>query len=437
MKLKSFGAATEVTGSKHLLEVNGKRILIDCGLFQGESTRQNDKAFEEIGSVDAIILTHGHLDHSGFIPRMVRGGFKGPIFATAPTREIAKVIMEDNAKIQSFETKKANKNIVKERDKVSALYQPIHVQQSMALFHEVKWDTPFEWGGLKILFQCAGHILGASSVRIEAELQSIVFSGDLGRYNDEIMFDPSTFSEADYVVMEGTYGDRDHHHEIKPQDELEEAIDKIRKKGSTLLIPAFSVARSQNVIYYLWRLFRAKPTKKVPIYVDSNMTSLVCELYKRFRDFYRLDELTIQQMFENCQFVEHISQREKLFQEQGAKVIVTASGMLSGGRSPEYLSELGKDKSNELLLVGYQAQGTLGREFVEGSRPFWLGGFHLAQSFSSHADRGELKRWLNGIKEVRKVFLVHGEEKALSGLKSYLDQPCHIMKKGEELELSK
>lgn len=435
MELFSLGAAQTVTGSKHLLRTTGGTLLIDCGLYQGIKKKNPNELDEELIHVDAIILTHGHLDHSGYIPKLVKHGFRGPIFATAPTIEIAKLIMADNAKIQANEARSHNKHEKKESRKVKPLYDLNDVSQTIGLLTPIEWDKPFTWNGLEITYHCAGHILGASSVLIKDKESSVVFSGDLGREHDQIMFTPKSFNDAHAVVMECTYGDRLHDKANDPESDLIKAIEMTKKGEGTLLIPAFSVARSQNILHYLVKVFNKHHHLKVPVYVDSPLTTEVTKLYERFADYHKLTEKDFSNIHKIAQFIEFKSQRESIEKSAGTKIIVTASGMMTGGLAPHYLQVLSDSSANTLMIVGYQAEGTLGREIVDGVRDFfieatdvkWRGNVFISKAFSSHADQAELLHWLEQIKNVKQVFLVHGEESSLNTMKELIGERARIV----------
>tara|TARA_R110000868_G_scaffold155691_8_gene382258 strand:+ start:6067 stop:7398 length:1332 start_codon:yes stop_codon:yes gene_type:complete len=439
MQLQSLGAAQTVTGSKHILKTSIGDILIDCGLYQGLGAKNPAEVPKELLKIKAIILTHGHLDHCGYIPKLVKHGFHGPIFSTLQTAEIAKLIMSDNAKIQAQQNRKKNKKIEKESEKSKPLYDLNDVAQTVPLFEFHRWGETFKWKELSITLESAGHILGASSVKIEDKGQSIVFSGDLGRYNDTIMPEPKSFSCADAVVMECTYGDRVHDQTSTPESDLISVLKSAKNKSSSVLIPAFSVARSQNIMFYLANIFNKHKELKIPVYVDSALTLAVTKLYESFDDFHKISKKDFASIHHHMTFVEFESQRERLEKDSETKIILTASGMLTGGRSPYYLKHLGEQKNNILMIVGYQAEGTLGRKIVDGERSFedvdgklqWLGDVYIAKSFSSHADQQELLRWRSQISGLKKTFLVHGERTSLEQMQNLIGPSATIVEEQE------
>lgn len=441
MKLISLGAVKTVTGSKHVLETSKGRLLIDCGLFQGLGAKNPDELPDELHKIDAILLTHGHLDHCGYIPKLVKHGFSGPIFSTLPTREVAKLIMADNAKIQSHEARKKNKKEVKESKKVKALYDLNDVATTAKLFHLVELNKAFSWNGLDIEFKTAGHILGASSVRINDRGTSIVFSGDLGRFEDPIMPNPESFNSADAVVMECTYGNKLHDKNLSPLIELEEVLKK--HKDGTVLIPAFSVARSQNIMYYLNELFHEKPKLKRPVYIDSSLTLEVTKLYEQFDESHKITSKVFAEIHRNFNFIEFKSQRETLESNDEPKIILTASGMLSGGLAPHYLKLLSSSSQNTLMIVGFQALGTLGRSILDGSREIasedesftWKGDVFIAKSFSSHADQADLLYWLGKIQGHKRVYLVHGEEIALDAMAKKIGELATVVEENTSYDI--
>lgn len=441
MKLKSLGAAQTVTGSKHILETSRGNILIDCGLFQGLGAKNLDILPDELKTIDAICLTHGHLDHCGYLPKLVKHGFKGPIFATLATREVAKLIMADNAKIQANDARRTNKKITKESKKIKPLYDLNDVATTSTLFNEVQWNQSISWNNIEIEFKSAGHILGASSVRIQDGPESIIFSGDLGRYGDPIMPDPQSFQSANAIVMECTYGDRLHDLETDSIKELEEVL--LKYKDGTVLIPAFSVARSQNIMFYLNKLFHDRASLKRPVYIDSALTLEVTKLYETFSELHKITKKNFASIHKMFNFVEFKSQREKLEKDDEPKIILTASGMMTGGLAPYYLKNLSQSSSNVLMIVGYQALGTLGRQIYDGAREFvsdeesvtWKGDVYKAKSFSSHADQADLLNWLGKIKGGKSVFLVHGEQQSLDTMVNKIGDRAIIVKENVTYEI--
>lgn len=435
MELISFGAAQTVTGSKHLLRTKFGTLLIDCGLYQGTKKKNVAQLPDELHEVDAVILTHGHLDHCGYLPKLVKHGFQGPVFCSAPTAEIAKLIMADNAKIQASEVRSKNRKETAESKKVKPLYDLNDVAKTIVLFQTKKWDETFHWKGLEITFSCAGHILGASIVRISDGEKSIVFSGDLGRNNDPIMPAPKWFNHADAVVMECTYGDRNHDQNTTPMDDLIKVLKEAKSHEGTVLIPAFSVARSQNILYYLSTIFKKHPELKLPLYVDSPLTTEVTKLYERFDDYHQISDKEFKTIHKHSFFIEFKSQRDSLEKNPTAKIILSASGMMTGGLVPHYLNILSHQKNNILMVVGYQAEGTLGRDIVEGLRDIfvegqavtWQGQVFISSAFSSHADQQELLSWLGQHQGVKQVFLVHGEEESLRTMKQKIGDHAVIV----------
>ena len=439
MKVSFLGATKTVTGSKSLLETSSGKYLVDCGLYQGLKEEQLMN-FEELPidakSIDAIFLTHGHLDHCGMIPKLVKDGFRGAIFATQATIEIAKVILLDSAKIQESESSKysSRKNPLS-----SPLYITKDVEDTFDLFKSVEFNESFMVNELEITFKIAGHILGASSVYVKGE-KTILFSGDLGRMNDPLMQPPSDIQEADYVIMESTYGNRNHKL-TDPAEELERILEDVIKNKRVLLVPTFAVARAQLFIHYLTEVFNKREDLKIPSYVNSPMTNAVTEIYRKLSAETKLTEDAFSDSMSSVRFLEYSKDYSKLNKKKGPLIILAASGMISGGRILEHLDHFGKHEDNIVLLIGYQGAGTIGRDLEDDIREVSLLGHRMTvraevmklENLSAHADQSELLDWLSTNKNPKtKVILVHGDDDAQRDLKLKIET-----KLGLEVSLSK
>lgn len=431
MRIKFLGATTTVTGSKYIIKGEKHNILIDCGLYQGENAQDlNQNIYHQLKAerINAIILTHAHLDHCGYLPKFVKDGYKGPIFSTNATKDLAQIIMLDNASIQMNELKKINKNIKKESLKTHVLYERIHVSQTLSLFETIEFNQSFHFKEFEILFKKAGHILGASSVVISGQNKTVEFSGDLGREDDLTMYPPQKPNQKlDALILESTYGDRLH-----PEEDylkvLGQAISEAKEKNSTLVIPAFSVARSQTIMFALFELFQKYPHLETQVFVDSPMTQAVTRLYHKYPDLHKIDLETLKDIESKFHFVKFPKQTKNL-SSKGNKIILTAAGMLSGGNVLKHLIEHGQDPDNIFLLVGYQAKTTIGYDLLSNKRTISLehGSIKFraqilqAKCFSSHPDMKQLINWCKGL-DCRYVFLIHGEEESKKKLKQELNK---------------
>lgn len=413
--LTCLGSGQEVTGSKYLLKGTSTTLLIDCGIYQGqEAFEENSKALSFLGkgSFDGVILTHAHLDHIGFLPYLVRKGFEGKIFCTPATKDLARILWLDNTKIMSKD--------------LPWYYSEQDVKKALAHMSLHEYEKCFSWNEFKITFYPAGHILGASSPLIEWEEIKIQFSGDLGR-DDDILILPPSLAQAKTVVMESTYGDRIHPESL-PLKEFSEIFLEAKAAGGTVIIPAFSNARSQNMMRFLEMVFEYSPKSKLPVFVDSPMTLKVTELYERYSKQIKTSASWVKKLKNHFQFVEFASQRKKLASDSEAKIILTASGMLSGGFVMEHLKNHIERENTQVLIVGFQSPGTIGAELLNKSLQIEISEqlysvnakIHNFTHFSSHRDCSGLKNWLEN-QSPAKVFLTHGEPAAQAALKEYLE----------------
>jgi len=436
VRIRFLGAAQTVTGSKYLLEIDDLKILIDCGLFQGKKDlrRLNWEPFsippEEI---HCVLLSHAHIDHSGYLPRLVKEGFKGKIYCSHATRDLVQILLLDSAKLQEEEAEYAAKKGYSKHEKPLPLYDSEDDQAVFLLLEGCDFMQEITIApSLSIRFQLAGHILGAAIIEAfvqgEQEKKKIVFSGDLGRYIDPLMPVPTPIAEADILLVESTYGNRDNI-DHSPEQELGRIVRQAVKTGC-LLIPAFSVGRTQTVLYYLTRLLAQGAIPDIPIYVDSPMAISVSKLYRKYEDCHSLSG-NIMAQGEN--FLDHPNIHYYQSQEasvtlnelQKRAIIISASGMLTGGRILHHLYNRLPQSQDTLLFVGFQPEGTRGRDILEGKGSVRIFGVPVAvnaqvaslEGLSAHADQEELLRWLGGFAQAPKMtFLVHGEKAAAESL---------------------
>ncbi len=430
IKIHFLGAAGSVTGSKYLLDTGDRKILVDCGLFQGlKELRLKNWEYPpvNVNDIDVILLTHGHMDHTGYLPRLVKQGFKGPIYGTYPTLDIAKIILNDSAKIQEQEAQRANKEGYSKHSPAEPLYDLKDVEQTIPHFKAIpqsQWIPLFD--GIKARFQYNGHILGATFIELDVHGKRFVFSGDIGRTNDLLLYPPLKPKKADVLFMESTYGGRFHPEEAEAIPQIEKLVNETIDKGGSLFIPSFSVERAQLMMLIFWRLLKENKIPKVQMIMDSPMGTNVLELFHRTRDWHRLEDNECDEMCSHFTVVSSYRETMELRTDNKPKIVIAGSGMLTGGRMLNYLETQAQNPNNTLLLVGYQAEGTRGRKLLEGEKELKVYGktvtfkMQLAEieGLSAHADHAELLDWLSDVKEPpEKLFIVHGEKQGAEALK--------------------
>jgi metallo-beta-lactamase family protein len=447
MDLTFFGAAQTTTGSMHLVEANGKRILLDCGLFQGnrkEAFEKNRNMPVDPASLDAVVLSHAHIDHSGNLPMLARKGFRGKVYSTPATRDLCDVMLRDSAYLQLRDLKIVNeKRAAQGKNLFEPLYEMRDVDEIMSHFETEPLQRGVDLGeGVNLRFHNAGHILGSAIVQLDVKSRDgqrrLLFSGDLGQPDQPILRDYDFPQGADVLLIESTYADRDHPSAEDVKGRLKGFIEDIHQQKSKLVIPAFSVGRTQQVLYYLNRLTeegRMPPTK---VYVDSPLSLKATQIYMKHRECYDEDASDILRKgidpmkFPGLEFVESVDQSKALNDMPGPMVIIAASGMCEGGRVLHHLQRTVGDPRNIILIVGFQAENTLGRRIVEYKSPLKiLGGVfdlrarvHTINALSAHADRTSLMRWFDGVKgkNLSRVFAVHGEPEKVNAMVELVKQ---------------
>jgi metallo-beta-lactamase family protein len=452
MKIHFLGGAGTVTGSRFLVETTKYKALVDCGLFQGlkDLRLANWKDFPvSPDTIDSVLLTHAHLDHSGYIPKLIREGFRGKIYATEATRDLCKILLPDSGYLQEEQAEYMNRKKISKHSPALPLYTEKEAELSLQRFQVIENNSPFQLGPMQINFQNAGHILGASSIRVEAEKRSIMFSGDLGRYDDLLMAAPKACPNSDYIVMESTYGNKKH-----PNDDLvsfmENLIRGIIKNKGVLLIPSFAVGRTQSVLYLLHLVFKKFTELRIPIYVNSPMATDVTKLFERHTSEHKLNPKECHIVCESAKFVRTVDESKRLNESKGPMIIISASGMLTGGRILHHLIAFGSDPKNAILLPGFQAAGTRGYTLASGEKELKIYGRYVpinakvyqTNALSAHADQRELLQWVGSLKKAPiKLFLVHGEPSASDALrlriKDQLKMDAHIPFLGEVFDTSK
>lgn len=451
--LESLGAAETVTGSKHLLRTPEINILVDCGLFQGiKSLREQNwmPLGMDVQMIDVVLLTHAHLDHCGYIPLLVKHGFKGKIYMSRPTSELAQLILLDSAKLQEEEAENANRHNYTRHRPAKPLYTINEAKASFRYFVEIPENIPFKLSkNCWCTFRLAGHILGACSILIECYGKKILFSGDIGKSHSEILPAPDYFTQADYVIMESTYGDR-LHGEVDVYSEIAEQINHTIDNGGNVIIPSFAVGRAQELLYILHVLkVQARIANDIPIILDSPMGASATEISTRFADDYlKIDQSEWKQTLDQVRINKEYNGTRRLVNDKRSKVIVAASGMLTGGRVLEYLKhDLGKETTT-ILMIGFQAEGTRGRALLNHAHELKIHGRYYpvkaktveVLGLSAHADHSGLLTWLKKINSSLKlVMLVHGEPCALEALrvkiKDELRVDVKIMKQNQQVML--
>lgn len=434
LTLTSLGGAGTVTGSKHLLTCGNKHILVDCGLFQGlKNLRELNWQTLPIkpSSIDAVILTHAHLDHSGYLPKLVRDGFRGRIYSTDATRDVAELILKDSGFLNEKDADFANRQGFTKHKPALPLYGVRDAQRAMEFFSTVDFDVETEVAeGAVLKFRRAGHILGAAVAEISWGGRRLVFSGDLGRYGDPLMPDPDKGMEADHVVIESTYGNRKHD-AADPTEALGTIISRTVKRGGTVVIPAFAVGRAQAILYHLWRLQSSGRLTHIPIYLDSPMAISATGLLHAHHDDHRLSPEECDAICGIATYTREVEASKAISASSWPKVVISASGMASGGRVLHHLKAFAPDPKNTILFSGFQAAGTRGRKMLQGAREVKIHGQWIPvraevadlSMLSAHADADELMLWLRGFRrKPDRVFIVHGEDDASEALRVRIDR---------------
>lgn len=419
-----LGAAGTVTGSKYLLDTGDVKLMVDCGIFQGlKELRKHNWDFlpVDVQRLDFVILTHGHLDHVGYLPRLLYQGFKGKIYGSAPTLEIASIVLRDSARIQEEEAAQANKMGYSKHHPAKPLYTSEDAEKIISRFTPVNTHKWISFGNhIQIMFRPNGHIIGSCFIDIKIYDKHFVFSGDVGRPNDILMYPPEQPDYADVLFIESTYGDRLHPQEdIKAR--LKEIIINALQKGGSLIIPSFAVERTQLLMYLLWQLRKEQQIPEIPFIMDTPMGADVLHVFQTFSEWHRLPLNECADMCKAFRIVKDIKETYQIIHTRFPKIIIAGSGMVSGGRVLSYLQHYVSHPEHTLLLVGYQAEGTRGRKLLEGAHEIKIYGqyypvrmqIEVLHSLSAHADQKELLDWLSNMTiKPEKVFIVHGEKQS-------------------------
>lgn len=451
IKIHFLGAAGTVTGSKFLIETPEKNILIDCGMFQGlkELREKNWEAFPYPPSkIDMVLLTHGHLDHCGYLPRLVQQGFRGKIMGTAPTLAITEIILLDSAKIHEEEAAKANAENYSKHQPAKPFYTEADARTTLGFFNSQEKNHRINISkNITCQFRYNGHIIGATFIELDIFGKRFVFSGDIGRQNDLLLFPPDQPQQADYLFLESTYGNRLHPKE-NVSDILIDLIQKTIHNRGNLIIPSFVVERFQTLMYLLWKLHTKNKIFNIPIFMDSPMGNDVLSVFANFPEWHKLSPKKLGAMNRRINLITSYRETWETIDDPRPKVIIAGSGMVTGGRVLTYLSKFIDKENTTVLLVGYQAEGTRGRQLLEGASEIkFFGKYHKVkaaiahiQSLSAHADQQELLDWTSKLKtKPREVFLIHGEPTAQDvlrvKLKDEYDWQANLPKLGSIKEI--
>lgn len=434
MQLIFLGATNTVTGSKFLLKIGQKKILIDCGLFQGlkELRVRNWNKFPiDPKTIDAVVLTHAHIDHSGYLPILIKNGFSGKVYCSEASKELCALLLPDSGYLQEEEAKLANKYGYSKHHPAVPLYTRAEAESSLNNFRPLAFRKRLKFGEETFMSLIpAGHILGASFVLFEHYGLKILFSGDLGRPNDPVMHPPSVMQAADYLVLESTYGNR-LHNKINPLDELSDVINRTVERGGTLVVPAFAVGRAQHLLYLLYQLKQTNRIPNIPIFLDSPMAQDATDLFKKHAELHRLSPELSNKVCEIATYVNSSEESKALDMEGGSRIIISASGMLEGGRVLHHIRFFAPDEKNTIVFTGYQAAGTRGADMTGGKPEIKIFGesipvraeIKVLNNMSAHADYDEILGWLaNFNHHPRKVFITHGEPDAAQSLKQKIEE---------------
>lgn len=422
--LHFLGAAGTVTGSKYLIETPQKKFLVDCGLFQGLKQLRLlnwEHLPVDVPSIDFVLLTHGHLDHVGYLPRLIKDGFNGKIYGTAPTLDIAEIILRDSARLQEEEAAQANKEGFSKHHPAKALYTEKDVEATLTHFETVNLNQWQDLGAdIQARFQTNGHIIGSTFIELHIQGKKFVFSGDIGQEDDLLLMPPKKPTEADILFIESTYGDR-LHPEGDVKERLKTIILETIARGGSVIIPSFAVERTQVMMYLLWQLRISGDLPDIPLIMDSPMGSRVLGVFEKHKGWHKLPSDEYTAMCALFQVVENYQETMNLVETNYPKIIIAGSGMVTGGRVLSYLQHYIENPQHTVLLVGYQGEGTRGRQLLEGIHEIKIHGkyypvksrIEVLHGLSAHGDQAELLRWMSEIQTPpEKTFIIHGEKQA-------------------------
>lgn len=431
-RITFHGATDTVTGSRYLVETDGARVLVDCGLFQGpKKLRLRNWAAPgfDAAALDAVILTHAHIDHSGYLPRLCKAGFRGPVFCTAGTRDLLQILLPDAGHLQEEEARLANRHGYSRHRPALPLYTRADAEASLERLAPVAFHAELSpAAGVTAVFARAGHIVGSACLRLQLGATSITFTGDVGRPRDPVMRPPEPLSPTDYLVVESTYGDR-RHPDVDPAAALARVVAETAGRGGTLVVPAFAVGRAQHLLHLLAELAAAGRVPALPVYLDSPMAIDATALLYRHREDHVLDEAACARMSQLVTYTRTPDESKAIDRGGAPAIIISASGMATGGRVLHHLARFLPDPRSAVLLVGYQAAGTRGRALADGADELKIHGQYVPvrarveriDALSAHADHRELVDWLRASAITpRRAFVTHGEPQAADAMRRRL-----------------
>jgi metallo-beta-lactamase family protein len=434
MKIQFLGAADSVTGSRHLVAVGGRKLLLDCGLFQGFKVHR-ERNWQPVGpellGADAVLLSHAHLDHSGFLPRLVAQGWRGPVYASPATIALSEVLLLDSAHLQEEDARRANRYGYSKHAKALPLYTRADAQRAISLMRPLPPGRVLRLGDVTAQMTPVGHLLGACSVHVSHGGRTLVFSGDVGRSRDLLMPPPQAVTHADVLIVESTYGNRVH-----PSEDAQERLGAIVRdtvgRGGTVLLPAFAVGRAQALLLVLQRLRRAGAiSAKIPLFVDSPMAQEATDLYRRFARLLRVPVAEMRDLCDDVRMVTTAQQSIRLSHTRYPSIVISASGMATGGRVLHHLKAMAPDPRNHVVFPGFQVGGSRGARLVAGATEVKIHGEYVPvraqvshlEGFSGHADRDELMGWLRHLQQPpAHTFVVHGEPEAADALRLSIER---------------
>ena len=437
MKIQFLGATQTVTGSKYLIEHNRRKVLIDCGLFQGlkELRLRNREPFPvDPQKIDSVILTHAHLDHTGYLPVLMKQGFRGTIYCTSGTRDLCRILLPDSGRLQEEETEYANRKGFSKHKPALPLYTQEDAERVLGLFRTIPYETKFDLGdGLKLRLTRSGHIIGSAFVALSNGETSILFSGDLGRGNDLILRPPEFVTESDYLVIESTYGDR-LHDPGDPQDQIAGIINRTAARNGVIIVPAFSVGRTQTLLYVLHLLKIGRRIPDIPVYLNSPMSISATGIFCDHLGEHRLNPDQCDDLCNVAQYIHSPEESRALNEKNGPMIIISASGMATGGRVLHHLKAFAPDPKNSILFTGFQAAGTRGASLLANAETVKIHGgqvpvraeVDIVHNLSAHADQAEILKWLSHFRKPPKTtFITHGEPQAAQTLRGKIEGSLH------------
>lgn len=437
MKISFLGAAQTVTGSKYLITVESKKILVDCGLFQGHKEyrlRNWDKLPINPAEIDAVILTHAHIDHTGYLPLLVKNGFKGKIYCTSGTRDLCAILLPDSGYLQEEDANRANRYGYSKHKPALPLYTMRDGMRALDHFVPCNLNEPFAlFNSVSVTLLPAGHIIGSSIVYLEHNHRTLLFTGDLGRPNHPVMKPPATVTSADYLVVESTYGDR-LHDKSSTLDHLADIINKTVARGGSIIIPAFAVGRTQDLLYFIYLLKKDNRIPDLPVFLDSPMAQDVSDLLSKYAGEHRLSKELSRTICKIAKYTRTLDESKALDHQSESSIIISASGMAEGGRILHHLKVFLPDERNTILITGYQDGGTRGDRLLRGELEIKIHGamvpvrakIEAITSMSAHVDSQEMLEWLSHFKRApKKVFITHGNLEGTQALKAKIEERFH------------